>query len=97
MNVNDWAEAVGEALGRGVARGIHVGLAPVPVATPVVARRGPGRPRKNAVVVAPVAPKVVAAKTPAKTSCKWPDCSNAPRSRGYCSRHYQAARRAGKI
>lgn len=88
-----WAEMLGEALGRGVARGINAGLgstnsfpaapssstsAPLQVG---VRRRG--RPPR-AKTTGPV---------PAERRCKVDGCPNEARSKGLCSKHYQAERR----
>lgn len=90
-----WAEVLGEALGRGVARGINAGLgsnggaaavaAPTySAATPLqVGVRRRGRPPR-AKVAGPVPPE---------RRCKVDGCPNEARSKGLCSKHYQAERR----
>ena len=88
----DWAMMLGEALGRGVARGITAGLgsnggavgAPTYSSAPLqvgVRRRGrPPRARTSGPV-------------PPERRCKVDGCSNEARSKGLCSKHYQAERR----
>lgn len=75
-----FAEQIGEAIGRGVARGINAGLtlAAPAAAAPSVAPRRRGRPPKAAA---------------GGNTCKEPGCGNPARSKGLCSKHYQAARR----
>jgi hypothetical protein len=78
-------ESLGEAIGRGVARGLNVGLggstgaAPPPSAPGESARRR-GRPPKAQAVAA-------------DRRCKVEGCTNEVRSKGLCSKHYQAERR----
>ena len=88
-----WAELLGEALGRGVARGINAGLgsnggggaaAASYTAAPLqVGVRRRGRPPR-AKVAGPVPPE---------RRCKVEGCGNEARSKGLCSKHYQAERR----
>lgn len=88
-----WAEMLGEALGRGVARGINAGLgstngpsagASSYTAAPLqVGVRRRGRPPR-AKTTGPV---------PADRRCKVEGCPNEARSKGLCSKHYQAERR----
>lgn len=89
-----FAESIGEAIGRGIARGINAGLAslsggvaaPAPAAAPAAPaapRRRPGRPPKAQ----------AAAEVPEDRRCKVEGCPNPTRSKGLCSKHYQAARR----
>jgi len=89
-----WAEMLGEALGRGVARGINAGLGSngSPVSAPAyvaaaapqqVGARRRGRPPR-AKVAGPV---------PLERRCKVDGCTNEARSKGLCSKHYQAERR----
>ena len=92
-----FAESIGEAIGRGIARGINSGLvaltataapaAAAPVAPEVPARRRPGRPPK----VAQAEPEVSE-----EHQCKVEGCTAPTRSKGLCSKHYQAARRQMK-
>jgi len=82
-----FAETLGEALGRGVARGINVGLAgstaaAAPAPAPVVAGRRRGRP-----------PKALSAAAGGSKHCTFAGCTNPARSKGLCSKHYQAERR----
>jgi len=89
-----WAEMLGEAMGRGVARGINAGLgvgAPAPSApapsTPApiqVGVRRRGRPPRAKTAGGPVPPD---------RACKVDGCPNEARSKGLCSKHYQAERR----
>lgn len=93
----EWAQVLGEALGRGVARGINAGLgsnsssggsAPsytaAAAAAPLqVGVRRRGRPPR-AKVAGPVPPE---------RRCKVDGCTNEARSKGLCSKHYQAERR----
>jgi hypothetical protein len=83
---------LGEALGRGVARGINAGLgsngaavsAPAAYSAPAAtgARRRGRPPRAK-----------VAGPVPADRRCKVDSCPNEARSKGLCSKHYQAERR----
>ena len=91
--LSGWAEMLGEALGRGVARGINAGLgsnssvvsAPSYSAAPLqVGVRRRGRPPRAKVAGGPVPPE---------RRCKVDGCSNEARSKGLCSKHYQAERR----
>jgi hypothetical protein len=84
--LTQWAEALGEAVGRGVARGINAGVAGAGLlggGSAAGARRR-GRPPK-AVAGGPV---------PAERRCQEPGCDREARSKGLCSAHYQARRRA---
>lgn len=79
------AESLGEALGRGVMRGMNAGLSGGAAlsSTAVTGRRRPGRPPK-AQALGPV---------PEDRRCKVEGCPNPARSKGLCSKHYQAERR----
>ena len=88
----DWAEMLGMALGRGVARGINAGLgstngsaggSPSYSAPLQVGVRRRGRPPR-AKTAGPVPPE---------RRCKVDGCPNEARSKGLCSKHYQAERR----
>ena len=89
--LSGWAEMLGEALGRGVARGINAGLgsnsavvsAPSYSAPLQVGVRRRGRPPR-ARTSGPVPPE---------RRCKVDGCTNEARSKGLCSKHYQAERR----
>jgi hypothetical protein len=77
------AESVGEAIGRGVARALNSGLQlPQGGGNAAPARRR-GRPPKSA----------TAAVSTGGRKCSVQGCTNAVRSKGMCSAHYQAARR----
>lgn len=54
------------------------------------AKRGPGRPRKNALVIAPAASVKRAAS--ATDACAVIGCKHSSRTKGYCSAHYQKLR-----
>lgn len=89
-----WAEQLGEALGRGVARGINAGLASGGAFGGGATGGGftqqqaqTGRRRGRPPKVQPGAP------IPADRLCKVEGCPNAARSKGLCSKHYQAERR----
>lgn len=77
---SSFADQIGEAIGRGVARGINAGLAGIGRAAPVpaIAPRRRGRPPKAAA---------------GSNVCTEPGCGNPARSKGLCSKHYQASRR----
>lgn len=85
-----WAEELGAALGRGVARGINAGLgsnapaAPSFAAPVQVGVRRRGRPPRAKLAGGPVPPERL---------CKVEGCGNEARSKGLCSKHYQAERR----
>jgi len=86
-----FAESLGEAIGRGVMRGVNAGLsggiASAPASAPAAAaapRRRPGRPPKAQSSVAEV---------PSDRRCTIEGCTNPSRSKGLCSKHYQAERR----
>ena len=87
----DWAEMLGVALGRGVARGINTGLgsnssvasAPSYSAPLQVGVRRRGRPPRAR----------TAGPVPPERRCKVDGCANEARSKGLCSKHYQAERR----
>jgi hypothetical protein len=88
----DWAMMLGEALGRGVARGINAGLgsngaalsapsySPAPLQVGVRRRGRPPRAK-------------VSGPVPPERRCKVDGCVNEARSKGLCSKHYQAERR----
>ena len=91
--LSGWAEMLGEALGRGVARGINAGLgsnggavsAPAYSSAPLqVGVRRRGRPPRAKVAGGPI---------PLERRCKVDGCGNEARSKGLCSKHYQAERR----
>jgi len=89
--LSGWAEMLGEALGRGVARGINAGLGSnSPVSAPSysaplqVGVRRRGRPPRAKVAGGPI---------PLERRCKVDGCANEARSKGLCSKHYQAERR----
>ena len=84
--LTQWAEALGEAVGRGVARGINAGVSSAGLGGGGSAQGGRrrGRPPK-AVSGGPV---------PADRRCQEPGCDREARSKGLCSAHYQARRRA---
>ena len=77
-----WADALGDALGRGVARGLNSGLSNFAGATAFNGPRKRGRPAKPFLGV-----------VPAGKRCNVAGCPNPSRSKGLCSKHYQAARR----
>jgi len=87
------SESLGEAIGRGVMRGMNVGLpgnlapsapgAPRVLGTSASVRR-PGRPSKAPASAGPV---------PADRHCQVEGCGSPTRSKGLCSKHYQAERR----
>lgn len=82
-SLSAWAETIGEALGRGVARGINSGLAGLQSGNVAAPRRG--RP-----------PKYLTQSSgpiPPERRCQEPGCENPARSKGLCSKHYQAKRR----
>lgn len=79
------AESLGESLGRGIARGISLGLGGGPGTAPSLpapggSARRRGRPPKAVPVIA-------------ERRCKVEGCPNEVRSKGLCSKHYQASRR----
>ncbi|HYV46923.1 MAG TPA: hypothetical protein VFA20_18790 [Myxococcaceae bacterium] len=89
----DWARMLGEALGRGVAQGINAGLgsansgsagsssyASAPLQVGVRRRGRPPRAKTSGPV-------------PPERRCKVDGCPNEARSKGLCSKHYQAERR----
>src|SRR4051812_20107253 len=80
-NLQSWALDLGEALGRGVARGINEGISSVRGSALSGFVRG-GRPSKM----------LVGTSTSANR-CTVSGCTNPSRSKGLCSKHYQAARR----
>ncbi|HVE85026.1 MAG TPA: hypothetical protein VND93_19380 [Myxococcales bacterium] len=86
-----WMEELGVALGRGVARGINAGLgssagpaasysSPAPLQVGVRRRGRPPRAK-------------TAGPVPPERRCKVDGCPNEARSKGLCSKHYQAERR----
>lgn len=83
-NLSSLAESLGEALGRGVARGINQGLSGLTAQLGALtgAPRRRGRP-----------PKFPASPVPSDRRCSEAGCPNPSRSKGLCSKHYQAKRR----
>lgn len=88
--LSSWAEQLGEALGRGVARGINAGLAGGIAGGGAVANGAQTFPRRRG-----RPPKALSAggAVPADRLCSVPGCGREARSKGLCSRHYQAERR----
>jgi hypothetical protein len=80
-----WAEQLGNVLGQGVARGLNGALSQLgahPFGNATVRTGKRGRPAK-------IFTGVVAAGK----RCSVAGCGNPSRSKGLCSKHYQAARR----
>ena len=84
-NLTFWAESLGEALGRGVARGINAGLSGLTAALGGGVSVSTGRRGRP--------PKYPLVPVPADKRCSVADCPNPARSKGLCSKHYQAQRR----
>ncbi len=88
--LSGWAEQLGEALGRGVARGINAGLGSggaFATGGGAQAQAQTGRRRGRPPKVQPGSP------IPEDRLCKVEGCGNPARSKGLCSKHYQAERR----
>lgn len=82
--IASFAQQLGESLGQGIARGLSNGLTNSMVVPGIIQpRRGPGRPPKA----------TFSGAVPADRRCKVDGCQNESRSKGLCSKHYQAERR----
>jgi hypothetical protein len=81
-----FAETLGEAIGRGVARGINSGLG---------TSGGSAAPLASRALSSGTSPGPARRGRPAQPAkpCKMKGCGNPARSKGLCSKHYQAARR----
>jgi hypothetical protein len=92
--LSSWAETLGEALGRGVARGINAGLSAGGIGSAFSGGVSAGlggntMPRRRG-----RPPKLqTGGPVPPEKRCKVEGCPNAARSKGLCSKHYQAERR----
>ncbi|WP_224245842.1 hypothetical protein [Hyalangium gracile] len=81
--LNQWAEAIGDAIGRGVMRALHNGGLSSASGVAAAPMRRRGRPPKSA----------TGGAVPPERMCTVPGCGRESRSKGLCSAHYQAERR----